>query len=520
MADYEPPSFSLGFDLGFDSELQTAATDHSTPAPAPDPWRGSDALKPFDVDEEIGPQITGPDPEIGPRPVRPLKRLKRGLALKREPATPIRNIDDDIEEFSSPEDIIRADAYRPTQYQTVSSSSKIPLHGSGVLTSQSSCHSMGRKRKPASDVSASVGMEANHQGLMFPKLTTSPLRRFQLIDSDSDDPSVSGNGSRVTCNVDPSSKKQHFKSGHSASTSETKKKLSVPQDGGDVDLWKDFRPIKKFSIPTPALDEVCQEFLQSAKDKTTQKLGRDSCLHTNEIFQETTCCVQDVEQLWNVADPLPPAHHYFFHDDPNIRKLVCSRLPNFFPLGINIRGNQQNGSSVIDYMGQFSNGEASKQKVNQKIHLDQSSKRRNKSNISNVEEGLHASGGWMNPKGKAAQKGSVNKSSRKGRNRSAKSNFGNVEHTSGNWVEPRSNASTKRIQANAQPSGQWSTPSASGQAAGHWYTGPGGRKVYVSKTGQEVTGSTAYRLYRKESGARSVKARKMKGKKEKGSKKR
>ncbi|ONI13260.1 hypothetical protein PRUPE_4G212300 [Prunus persica] len=486
MADYEPPSFSLGFDLGFDSELQTAATDHSTPAPAPDPWRGSDALKPFDVDEEIGPQITGPDPEIGPRPVRPLKRLKRGLALKREPATPIRNIDDDIEEFSSPEDIIR-DAYRPTQYQTVSSSSKIPLHGSGVLTSQSSCHSMGRKRKPASDVSASV---------------------------------VRGNGSRVTCNVDPSSKKQHFNSCHSASTSETKKKLSVPQDGGDVDLWKDFSPIKKFSIPTPALDEVCQEFLQSAKDKTTQKLGRDSCLHTNEIFQETTCCVQDVEQLWNVADPLPPAHHYFFHDDPNIRKLVCSRLPNFFPLGINIRGNQQNGSSVIDYMGQFSNGEASKQKVNQKIHLDQSSKRRNKSNISNVEEGLHASGGWMNPKGKAAQKGSVNKSSRKVRNRSAKSNFGNGEHTSGNWVEPRSNASTKRIQANAQPSGQWSTPSASGQAAGHWYTGPGGRKVYVSKTGQEVTGSAAYRLYRKESGARSVKARKTKGKKEKGSKKR
>lgn len=107
MADYEPPSFSLGFDLGFDSELQTAGTDHSTPAPAPDPSRGSDALKPFDVDEEIGPQITGPDPEIGPRPVRPLKRLKRGLALKREPATPIRNIDDDIEEFSSPEDIIR-----------------------------------------------------------------------------------------------------------------------------------------------------------------------------------------------------------------------------------------------------------------------------------------------------------------------------------------------------------------------------------------------------------------------------
>lgn len=107
MADYEPPSFSLGFDLGFDSELQTAAADHSTPAPAPDPSLGSDALKPVDVDEEIGPQITGSDPDLGPRPVRPLKRLKRGLGLKWEPATPFRNIDDEIEEFSSPEDIIR-----------------------------------------------------------------------------------------------------------------------------------------------------------------------------------------------------------------------------------------------------------------------------------------------------------------------------------------------------------------------------------------------------------------------------
>ncbi|XP_062014326.1 uncharacterized protein LOC133730827 [Rosa rugosa] len=242
-----------------------------------------------------------------------------------------------------------------------------------------------------SDVPASVSLEASRKEFVFPKLTTSPLRRLQLIDSDS--------------------------------------------------------------------DEVCQEYFQSVKDKITQNLERDAYLRTNENFHETTPSGQDVEQLWNVADPLPPAHHYFFHDDPKIRNLVCSRLPNFSPLG----GNQQTGVSVIDYMVQFSNGEASKRTVN---------RRQNISNISNVEEVLHGSGNWVNPKGKAKQKGSVKRSVNKGRNKSVKSNTGNMEHASGNWVEPRISASKKRIQANAQSSGEWYTPSQSGQpsgqAGGHW----------------------------------------------------
>ncbi|KAM2718281.1 hypothetical protein EV1_030214 [Malus domestica] len=513
MADYEPPSFSLGLDLGFDSQLQPAAANHSTPAAAPNSSRGSNAHTPVEVDEELEPQITGPDPDPGSRPGRPLKRLKRGVAEKREstPATPCRNVDDDIEDFSSGEDFVQADVHSSTQYHTVSSSSKVPLRGSGVLTSQSSCHIMGRKRKPVSDVSASVSLEASHKGFMFPKLTASPLRRFQLIDSDSDDPSPSESVSRGTCDVDASSKKQKYSSAHAATTSETKKKssMSMPVDVDDVDLWKDFSPIKKFSIPTPALDEVCQEYLRSAKDKSAQKFERVSCLHTNENFHETMPGGQDFEQLWNMADPLPPAHRYFFHDDPKIRKLVCNRLPNFFPL-VNIRGNQQSGASVIDYMGQFNNGDASKQRVSQKIDLEKTSNRqRNKSNVPNVED---ASGSWVNPKdGRLAQKVSVNKSSKKGRIKSVKSNVGTVEHASGNWVEPRSCVSTKRVQANAQPSSQWDAFGGSGQAAGYWYTGPGGRKVYRCKTGQELSGSAAYKQYKKESG-RSVQAKKAKPK--------
>ncbi|KAM5585624.1 hypothetical protein ABKV19_004823 [Rosa sericea] len=278
----------------------------------------------------------------------------------------------------------------------------------------------------------------------------------------------------------------------------------------DVDLWKNFSPIKKFNIPTPALDEICQEYFQSVKDKITQNLERDAYLHTNENFHETTPSGQEVEQLWNVADPLPPAHHYFFHDDPKIRKLVCSRLPNFSPLGaVSVGGNQQTGVSVIDYMGQFSNGEASKRTVN---------RRQNISNISNVEEVLHGSGNWVNPKGKAKQKGNVKRSVNKGRNKSVKSNTGNMEHASGNWVEPRISASKKRIQANAQSSGEWYTPSqsgqASGQAGGHWYTGPGGRKVYVSKTAAGIDRSNSLQtVFKGESGKRAVKARKGKAKK-------
>lgn len=109
MADYEPPSFSLGLDLGFDSQLQPAAANHSTPAAAPNSSRGSNADTPVEVDEEFEPQITGPDPDPGSRPGRPLKWLKRGVAEKREPtpATPCRNVDDDIEDFSPGEDFVQ-----------------------------------------------------------------------------------------------------------------------------------------------------------------------------------------------------------------------------------------------------------------------------------------------------------------------------------------------------------------------------------------------------------------------------
>lgn len=194
----------------------------------------------------------------------------------------------------------------------------------------------------ASDVPASSSLETGHNGLMFPKLTISPLRRFQLVDSDSEEPPISEDASKKTQKIDSSLKEQQ------STAREQKRKMSIEKHQ-NKDLWQDFCPIKSFPIPTPVLDEVCEEYFQSIRDKNaTQKLGSTSA---------SIGCHQDAnnaagfEQGRKLADPLPPSHHYFFHDDPRIRKLVRNRLPNFSPLGtVNNRGNPQPSESVIDYM--------------------------------------------------------------------------------------------------------------------------------------------------------------------------
>ncbi|KAI5424644.1 hypothetical protein KIW84_030726 [Lathyrus oleraceus] len=69
----------------------------------------------------------------------------------------------------------------------------------------------------------------------------------------------------------------------------------------------------------------------------------------------------------------------------------------------------------------------------------------------------------------------------------------NSSKDSASWVEPK-DAGQRRVQASGEP-------------AGHWYTGLDGRKVYLNKSGKESTGRNAYRNYRKESGAASQKSK-------------
>ncbi|CAI9787820.1 unnamed protein product [Fraxinus pennsylvanica] len=72
---------------------------------------------------------------------------------------------------------------------SVCSSSKFLFRRPGILKSHFSSEQKSKK-KEGSNASASVNVETGANKLIFPKLTVSPLRRFQLIDSDSDDPSA------------------------------------------------------------------------------------------------------------------------------------------------------------------------------------------------------------------------------------------------------------------------------------------------------------------------------------------
>lgn len=240
--------------------------------------------------------------------------------------------------------MLKADEHPPAQYSSVCSSSKIPLRGLGVITTQSSSQKKARRVEDASQAPSSASLETSHNGLMFPKLTLSPLRRFQLLDSDSDSdhPSVSEDVNKGAHIIDSSSKQLE------PTASEQKRK--VPMIGPhNEDLWKDFCPTKSFSISTPVLDEVCEEYYQSVKNKNAASI--DARVANSNRCHTTASSSENFEQCWDASDPLPPAHRYFFHDDPRVQKLVHSRLPNFSPLGIVANGgNQQPSASVIDYM--------------------------------------------------------------------------------------------------------------------------------------------------------------------------
>lgn len=455
MAGFEAPSFSLGLDLELDFDLEPRSNSNGTQQ------HSLYNHAPRNLTVEFEAYVSDSDPEVS---APALKRLRRGpgRAHRRELAEAWCNVDEEIEEFSSQEGF-RRDEHPSTQYHSVCSSSKFPLRASGVLTSRSASHRKAGKREQASNHPASSSLETSSSKLMFPKLTISPLRRFQLLDSDDDDPSVIEDANQEAKNTHPSAKvrqSNHRQYSCASEEKSTKTFVSMPQN---VDLWKDFWPNRSVGIPTPALDEVCEEYFRSVKDKNvTVKLGSDGCISNEKRSYQNKNNRKTVQHQLDLADPLPPAHRYFFHADPRIQKLVRSRLPNFSPLGVVSNTNMQHGASVIDYMSQFSHGEASKKQVNQDVSIGRSTMQaRKNARKFNADEALNASGSWVNPKSCA----SIPKKAGKG-----------------------------QVHAN-------------GQSASRWYTSPDGRKVYVTKSGQELTGSMAYRHYKKDNGVRSKKSK-------------
>lgn len=237
--------------------------------------------------------------------------------------------------------LLHADAPASTRSYFSSCSSRVPLHGSGVLSNQPS---ISRGKRKQADVPASAASGISSVASLFQRSTCSPLRRFQLLDSDSEDdhPSTSRDLSRVTKKHDSSSKDQPS----IASKPKRKEPGSMPCI---KDLWKDFSPaISK--IQTPALDDVCQDYFSSIKKTSTAQKQGSAVASSSNSGNHNLTGFQQTGQFLDFSHPSPPSHRFFLHSDPRIRNLARQRLPNFLPLGIVNDRERQREVFLVDYM--------------------------------------------------------------------------------------------------------------------------------------------------------------------------
>ncbi|XP_021758915.1 uncharacterized protein LOC110723833 [Chenopodium quinoa] len=551
MADIEPPSFSLGLDLDFDFE-----PSRNPPPGKPPTHKNSGAIDPQekgkqkvneleDVEFELRVSDSEPEsPENTPR--HRFRRLRRGVPSSYKPiSTPISDSidDDDIEDFSD-EEIAQTNDFVAPQHHSSCSSSKLPLSGCGILMRQQENAKHNRKGKQDSSCpSTSLGSSKGKN--LFSDLTASPLRRFQLIDSesdpdnpsdvrterkasgvglpnsnkqneyniqagfklldsesDSDNPSDAHNDRDArTVNFSKNNKSEEYNiqerfklldsesdsddqsdgehidresSGADFSKNNKQKSPAMevrislgknvdlqPHISQQQDLWKDFCTGDKSSVRTPAFDEFFTEYFQSVKSTKPAPGSHKLCSSEQEISMNNA---NNIFQNQNSGSAVPPSHHYFYHNDLRIQRLVRSRLPYFIPLTATDAGSKSHNVSSIDYMSQFGQ-DGGKRQTSRQVTLEKSSKRgRKKSKNSGIEGTSLGSGDWINPKQTAST--------------------------------PK-DAGRRRVHAD-------------GQSAGRWLVAENGRKVYINKNGQELTGQIAYRQYRKESG-RSFKKTKKKG---------
>lgn len=163
--------------------------------------------------------------------------------------------------------------------------------------------------------------------------TRSPLRRLQILDSDSEDdcPFTKKESSRVTKTNGSCSKVQP-----SVASKPKRKELG--------DLWKDFSPAAVSKIQTPALDDVCQDYFSSINKSTAHKQSSAVASSSNSgLFQQNG-------HFSDSSNPTPPSHRFFLHSDPRIQNLARKRLPNFLPLGISNDRENRREECLIDYM--------------------------------------------------------------------------------------------------------------------------------------------------------------------------
>ncbi|KAK9155735.1 hypothetical protein Sjap_003215 [Stephania japonica] len=508
MDDFEAPSFSLGLDLDFDYETLINPNEQSIAQRTGDPTIS--VISDESGDEDFGDRDLGCEEQR-----RVFKRLKRGLT--RSSSSSSRRCRVEIDEFSSQEDGIGGEdlilkfnsadlevgmaCCLPSkrslmQSHSLCSSSKLTQN---ALTRQSWSKTKGGKTNPVLGASASINLEASDTKLMFPKLV-SPIRRFQLLDSDSDldDTSIIEN----RCN-DPhvgTSEKEKKGGSSQCGTSEQKKKAVLSAGMSRIeDLWKNFTPKEAVSVSTPALDDFFEEYHRSSKDNNASKCSVERMhLKSSKGYEN---CINGNAESCGILHSLPPAYQYFFHDDPRIQRLVRDRLPNFFPLGVVDDQGNKSDAAAIDYMRQFGNGETSSQFYSKVNKILEGSLRGAKRNVrsSSTKEASQVSNIWQDPKTCVSKvQGGRAKG---GRKNATKPCAKEASEASSSWMNHKSSVS------NPKDAGRRRVH-ADSHSVGHWYTGQDGRKVYVSKNGQEYTGQMAYRQYKKESGAGSKRSRK------------
>lgn len=257
-----------------------------------------------------------------------------------------------------------ADKHPSGQNPSACSSSKFSLHSQRILNTQSTSKLKTQKSTPVSSASTFATLEKSSNQGTLPRLSISPLRKIHLLDSDSDDPPYDEDQAENFKKVGSCSKGKQHSSNHAvAGNQQSKVKMSSNRLQTEI-LWKDLSPKKNTKLATPALDEFCEEYFRSMKDKNVEQRKKDDLgnissrtLFNEQFFEEMEGCSQEKgihrhsEHFVNQLDPSPPAYHYFYHDDPRIKKLVRDRLPNFFPVGaVNHKGSEHSETTVLDYM--------------------------------------------------------------------------------------------------------------------------------------------------------------------------
>ncbi|XP_078432603.1 rho GTPase-activating protein isoform X2 [Wolffia australiana] len=418
MAEFDGPTFSLGFELDLDDAVEESEI-------------GDGADRKIQQEE-----VSCSEEDVAPSGP-PFKRLRKGA----DPSTPVSavrssHLDDDIEEFSSQEDCVIQGEPSSRQVFSSCSSSKVSLHGQRVLNTINSKNSKSQKITPTPRAGIPTSVEASSSKRVFPRLTLSPLKRIHLLDSNSDSDSDSDSEDR-------------------------------PEAKGNQQ-WKNPRntlsPAYNPSLRTPAFDLYCEDYFQSRKvsggittpSTTTIRTplsGMSSATTSSTTMMSAVMepVTQNESCSHEPRDHQPPWHQYFFHADARVQNLVRRRLSHFVPTGdMKSAGCQQTNAETFDYMGQFG-----QKKVHELSTKESPAKSRKKEKVARVPDNS----------AKSKSKGSVSGST------------------------------------------------------GHWYTGQDGKKVYVTKNGQEMSGRTAYMRYRKESGRSRKKGRKASGSKRKKSKK-